>query len=72
MFSALDTSHLIATLVYAAIGIFVLAGALTLLDRLTPFHVWKEILEEHNVALAILLGCMSLGLSLIIAASILG
>jgi uncharacterized membrane protein YjfL (UPF0719 family) len=68
----LDMQHLLATLVYSGIGIAVLAGALTVLDKLTPFHIWKELLDEHNVALAVLLGCMSLGLSLIIAASILG
>ena len=68
----LDLQHILATLLYSGIGIVVLAGTLTVLDRLTPFHIWKELLEEHNVALAILLGCMALGLSLIIAASILG
>jgi len=39
------------------------------MDKLTPFHLWKEIVQEKNVALAILLGAMSIGMCIIIAAA---
>jgi uncharacterized membrane protein YjfL (UPF0719 family) len=41
-------------------------------DRLTPGHLWKEIVEEQNRALAIVVGAFTLGIALIIAASISG
>ena len=45
-------------------------AAFALIDRLTPYQLWKEIIEEHNTALAILIGLISLGVSIIIAAAI--
>ena len=63
-------SNLINAIVYAAIGIVIFAGAFLVLDRVTPYNLWKEIVQEHNLALAILLGAMSLGLCVIIAAAI--
>jgi uncharacterized membrane protein YjfL (UPF0719 family) len=41
-----------------------------LIDRLTPYQLWKEIIDEHNTALAVLIGLISLGVSIIIAAAI--
>jgi putative membrane protein len=58
--------------VYALLGIIVFWLSFVLIDRLTPYHLWKEILEDHNVALAIVLGAMSLGICIIIAAAIHG
>jgi uncharacterized membrane protein YjfL (UPF0719 family) len=40
-------------------------------DRLTPYALWKEIIDEHNTALAVLIGSIALGMSIIIAAAIL-
>jgi putative membrane protein len=63
-------SNLVNAIVYAAIGIAIFAGAFLVLDKVTPYNLWKEIVQEHNLALAILLGAMSLGLCVIIAAAI--
>ncbi len=62
--------NLIAALVYAALGIVIFIFAFVLLDRLTPGSLWKEIIEEHNVALAVMVGGISIGLSIVIAAAI--
>jgi len=62
--------NVIAALVFASIGIFIFIVAFMVMDRLTPYHLWKEIVQEHNMALAILVGAMSLGICLIIAAAI--
>jgi uncharacterized membrane protein YjfL (UPF0719 family) len=48
----------------------VFAISFVLLDRLTPFDLWREICERQNTALATLIGLVSLGLGLIIAAAI--
>ena len=57
-------------LVFALVGIFIFIVAFYILDKLTPYHLWNEIVHQHNVALAILIGALSLGLCLIIAAAI--
>ena len=59
-------------LVYAFLGIIVFVLSFVVIDRLTPYHLWKEIIEDHNVALAIVIGAMSLGICVIIAAAIHG
>jgi putative membrane protein len=57
-------------LVFAALGIVIFVVAFFVLDKLTPYHLWNEIVHQHNIALAILIGALSLGLCLIIAAAI--
>jgi len=61
---------LLNALVYSALGIIIFVIAFSLLDRLTPFHLWNEIVHEKNVAVAILLGAMSIGMCIIIAAAV--
>jgi uncharacterized membrane protein YjfL (UPF0719 family) len=56
--------------VFALLGILVFAIAFLVMDKLTPYHLWKEIVQEHNMALAILVGALSLGICIIIAAAI--
>jgi uncharacterized membrane protein YjfL (UPF0719 family) len=63
-------ANVIAAIVFAALGIVVFIGSFVLLDRLTPYRLWKEIIDDHNTALAILIGAIALGLSIIVAAAI--
>lgn len=67
---SIQINSVVNAIVYAAIGIVIFAGSFLVLDKITPYNLWKEIVQEHNQALAILLGAMSLGLSVIIAAAI--
>jgi uncharacterized membrane protein YjfL (UPF0719 family) len=62
----------INAVVYAFLGIIVFALSFVVIDKLTPYALWKEIIEDHNVALAIVVGAMSLGICVIIAAAIHG
>jgi uncharacterized membrane protein YjfL (UPF0719 family) len=64
-------ANLTAAVVFALLGIAVFAGAFALLDRLTPYSLWREIVERQNTALATLIGFISLGIGIIIAAAIL-
>ena len=57
-------------LAFAGLGIAIFVVAFILMDKLTPYHLWKEIVHEHNIALAILIGSLSMGLCLIIAAAV--
>ena len=44
-------------------------AAFAIAIKLAPFHLWKEIVQERNIAVAILAGAIALGLCWIIAAT---
>lgn len=69
---SLLTAHVIAAVVFSAIGLIVLALAIFLMSKLMPLPFWKEIEEDQNTALGILGGAIILGISIIIAAAIHG
>lgn len=62
--------NVVNAIVYALLGIVILVGSFAILDKLTPYALWQEIVEKQNMALAILIGAMSLGMSVIIAAAV--
>jgi len=64
--------HLLAALVFSVLGIVVFFVGLLIVEKLTPFSIIKEILEEHNQAVALIISAVVLGISIIIAAAILG
>ena len=63
---------LVTTLVFVVLGLIVFALAFFVIGMATPFSVRKEIEEDHNVALAIVIASVILGSALIIAAAIHG
>jgi putative membrane protein len=63
---------LILTLVYSGLGIGMFALSFVLITKVSPFSIRKEIEEDQNVALAILIAAVIIGLSIIIAAAISG
>jgi len=62
--------YLLNALIFAALGIVIFVVAFAVIDRLTPYALWKEIVEEKNLALAVLVGAMSIGMCIIIAAAV--
>jgi uncharacterized membrane protein YjfL (UPF0719 family) len=65
-------SLVIQTLVFAIIGVLIFAVSFWIIVKVTPFSVRKEIEEDHNVAIAIVIGAVILGIALVIAAAIQG
>jgi putative membrane protein len=63
-------TNIVAAVIFAVLGIATFIVAFVAIDRLTPFNLWKEIVEDQNSALAILIGLIALGISVIIAAAI--
>jgi uncharacterized membrane protein YjfL (UPF0719 family) len=59
-----------AALVFAFIGIVVFVASFVVIDRLTPYDLWREIVQEKNMALAVLVGALSIGICIIIAAAV--
>lgn len=72
MEAVLNLKYLGAALIYSAVGMLMFALGFLVFDRITPGSFWKEILDEHNTALAIVVGSVALGLSIIIASAIHG
>jgi putative membrane protein len=62
--------QLLNALVYALLGIAIFLLAFLIVDKMTPYHLWNEIVQDKNVALAILIGAISLGMCIIIAAAV--
>ncbi len=61
-----------AVMMYSIIGIIILGFSFWVIDRITPQNLWKEIVEEKNMALAILAGAMMIAIGQIIAAAVHG
>jgi putative membrane protein len=61
---------LVASITYSVIGIVMFAVSFLVIRLVTPFSLRKEIEEDQNTALAILIGSVILGLSIIIAAAV--
>ena len=59
-----------ASIIYALIGVVVFCLTFIIVDKLTPYDLWKELVEKKNTALAIVVGFIGLGVCIIIAAAI--
>ena len=66
----MDYEHLVLTLVYTGFGIVTFTVALIAMARFAPFSLHKEIEEDQNVAVGIVMGAILLGLAHIIAAAV--
>jgi uncharacterized membrane protein YjfL (UPF0719 family) len=63
---------IVSSLIFVGIGMVMFLVAFFLITKITPFSIRKEIEEDQNVALAIVIGAVILGLSHIISAAIHG
>ena len=60
------------SVIYALIGVAIFWICFVLVDKLTPYRLWDEIIEKKNVALAIVVGAMCIAIGLIVAAAVHG
>ena len=63
---------LLTTVIFVAIGLVVFAVAFFIVVLVSPFSVKKEIEDDQNTALAIIIGSLIIGVALIISAAIQG
>jgi putative membrane protein len=63
---------LVATILFTVLGLIFFGITFFLITRLTPFSVKKEIEEDQNVALGIVIGAMIIGVAMIVSASLHG
>ena len=58
------------TLLYALLGVLIFWVSFIVVDKLTPYKLWEEIVEHRNLALAIVVAAMCLAIGIIVAAAI--
>jgi len=62
----------LGSILYALMGVAVFLVCFVIVDKLTPYHLWHQIVDEKNVALAIVVGSIAISIGLIVAAAIHG
>ncbi|SHM95420.1 protein of unknown function [Chitinophaga jiangningensis] len=67
---ALQFKYILASAVYSLLGVVILIIAFWLVDRLTPENTWKELVQNKNIALAIVVGAFIIAIGLIISSAI--
>ncbi len=60
----------LSSILYALTGVVIFWLSFVVIDKLTPYNLWEEIVEKHNVALGLVVAAMSLGICIIVAAAI--
>ena len=69
-FSAAMFAQLIWTVIYVVVGMAVFGAGFWIVNMICPFSVRKEIEEDQNTSLGIIIGAVIIGLAIIIAAAI--
>ena len=63
---------IVTTAIFTAFGLLIFGIAYIIIVKASPFSIRKEIEEDHNTALAIVIGAIIIGISIIVAAAIQG
>lgn len=60
------------SILFALIGVLIFWITFVIIDKLTPYDLWAEIVEKKNMALAIVVGSMCIAIGLIVSAAVHG
>ena len=66
----LKPAVIFGSILYALVGVLVFWISFLIVDKITPYDLWEEIVEKKNVALAIVVGAMCLAIGIIVASAI--
>jgi putative membrane protein len=58
------------SVIFALLGVLIFWLCFIVIDKITPYNLWEEIVEKQNMALAMVVAAMSLGICVIVAAAI--
>ena len=70
MIEYLKPAALVGSVVYSVIGIVLVAFAFVIVDKITPYDLWKELIENRNQPLATVVAAFCLAIAIIVAAAI--
>jgi uncharacterized membrane protein YjfL (UPF0719 family) len=68
----LNPQYILGSILYSAIGVVIFLVAYKVMERFLPFNVDKELAEDQNTAVGIVVGSVMIGLAVIIASAIHG
>ena len=71
-FQFLNLASVFSSIVFALIGVVIFVLCFVIIDKLTPYQLWLEIVEKQNMALGMVVAALCLGISIIVAAAIHG
>ncbi|MCE2909309.1 MAG: hypothetical protein RLZZ341_1271 [Pseudomonadota bacterium] len=60
------------SIMFALIGVVIFWICFVVIDKLTPYDLWAEIVEKRNMALAIVVAAMCIAIGLIVSAAVHG
>ena len=63
---------ILGSAMYAVIGVAIFWIAFVIVDKLTPYRLWEELVEHKKLALAIVVAAMCISIGNIVAAAIHG
>jgi uncharacterized membrane protein YjfL (UPF0719 family) len=66
----MNITTFLSSIIYAITGVVVFCVGFIIVDKLTPYNLWQELVEKKNTALALVVGLAALGVCIIIAAAI--
>lgn len=69
---AMSENTFVAALIFSAIGFALFALAFFIIVKVSPFSIRKEIEEDQNISLGIIIGSVIIGIAMIISAAIAG
>jgi uncharacterized membrane protein YjfL (UPF0719 family) len=69
---ALLGTHLINTLVFTVLGLLLFALAFWLMELVTPFSIRKELEEDQNTAVAIVMSAVVIGIAVVLHGALSG
>jgi uncharacterized membrane protein YjfL (UPF0719 family) len=65
----LKPAALIGSFVYSLLGVIFVVAAFVIIDKLTPYDLWKELIEERNQSLATVVAAMCIAIAIIVASA---
>jgi putative membrane protein len=68
----LKPTVILGSVLYALIGVFIFWICFVIVDKVTPYNLWEEIVQKKNLALAIVVGSMCIAIGLIVSAAVHG
>jgi uncharacterized membrane protein YjfL (UPF0719 family) len=69
IFEYLKPAALIGSFVYSLLGVLFVVLSFIIIDKLTPYDLWKELIEERNQSLATVVAAMCIAIAIIVASA---
>ncbi len=68
----IKTEWIVNAFIFSLLGVTMFWISFLVIDKLTPYNLWQEIVKERNQALATVVAAMCIGIAIIVAAAVHG